>query len=289
VRSMTGFGAGDAALGEARVSLELRSVNHRYLEVRVRLPRELSEHSVFLEQRVRAHVARGRVDVAGHLEGASAAGAIEFDEARARSALASMQRMADALGYAERVPLSVLGAVPELFAGPNRFAPGAAREALDAALSSAVERFEASRAAEGRPLRAAMEALLAAASDTVAGVAAQAAGMTARLRERARGRVLQALGAAAVDEARLAQELVLWSERSDVSEELTRLLAHADAMRAILAEDGAIGRRMDFLLQEMAREANTLGAKATDAAVTAGVVALKADLERMREQAQNIE
>jgi uncharacterized protein (TIGR00255 family) len=113
--------------------------------------------------------------------------------------------------------------------------------------------------------------------------------MTARLRARGRARVLGALGELIVDESRLSQELVLWSERSDVSEELTRLRAHAHAMRALLSEEGAIGRRMDFLLQEMAREANTLGAKATDAAATIGVVALKADLERMREQAQNIE
>ncbi|MDB4930785.1 MAG: hypothetical protein JWM10_3269, partial [Myxococcaceae bacterium] len=126
-------------------------------------------------------------------------------------------------------------------------------------------------------------------SSAVEAVAAQCEGMTARLRARARARVLGALGELSLDEGRLAQELVLWSERSDVSEELTRLRAHADAMGALLAEEGAVGRRMDFLLQEMAREANTLGAKATDAAVTSGVVSLKADLERMREQAQNVE
>lgn len=288
MRSMTGFGAGDARLGGATVSLELRSVNHRYLEVRVRLPRELTEHSVFVEQRVRAHLGRGRVDVSGHVEG-TLAGEYAFDEDRARAVLASMQRMADSLGYTERVPLSVLGAMPELFTSAGGFAPGEAREALDAALRDAVARFEESRAAEGAHLRVAMESLLAAVEDAVEGVSEHAEGMTARLRARGRARVLGALGELVVDESRLAQELVLWSERSDVSEELTRLRAHAHAMRALLSEEGAIGRRMDFLLQEMAREANTLGAKATDAAATIGVVALKADLERMREQAQNIE
>lgn len=288
MRSMTGFGAGDAPLGGATLSLELRSVNHRYLEVRVRLPRELAEHSVFVEQRVRACLGRGRVDVSGHIDGA-VAGALAFDEQRARSVLSSMQRMADSLGYAERVPLSVLGAMPELFTSAGAFAPSEAREALEGALRVAVSRFEESRAAEGAHLRVAMEALLTGVEAAVEGVSALAEGMTARLRARARARVLGALGEQAIDEARLAQELVLWSERSDVSEELTRLRAHACAMRALLAEEVAIGRRMDFLLQEMAREANTLGAKATDAAATAGVVALKADLERMREQAQNVE
>jgi uncharacterized protein (TIGR00255 family) len=285
---MTGFGAGEAHLQGVRVSLELRSVNHRYLDVRVRLPRELTEHSVFLEQRVRAHLARGRVDLSGHLEGAAAAGHA-FDEARARAVLGAMQRMADAMGYAERVPLTVLGAMPELYGGASGFTPVEARGALDAALTAAVATFEASRAAEGRHLRAALEALLAGVSAAVEAVAAQSEGMTARLRARARARVLGALGELTLDEGRLAQELVLWSERSDVSEEITRLRAHADAMGVLLAEEGAVGRRMDFLLQEMAREANTLGAKATDAAVTTGVVALKADLERMREQAQNVE
>lgn len=285
---MTGFGAGDARLGGATVSLELRSVNHRYLEVRVRLPRELTEHSVFVEQRVRAQLGRGRVDVSGHLEG-TLSGAEAFDEPRARAVLASLQRMADSLGYTERVPLSVLGAMPELFTSAGGFAPGEAREALEAALRGAVARFEESRAAEGAHLRVAMESLLAAVEDALEAVSGHAEGMTARLRARARARVMGALGELVVDESRLAQELVLWSERSDVSEELTRLRAHAHAIRALLAEEGAVGRRMDFLLQEMAREANTLGAKATDAAATTGVVALKADLERMREQAQNIE
>lgn len=288
MRSMTGFGAGGATLGEAKVSLELRSVNHRYLEVRVRLPRELAEHGVFVEQRVRSHLARGRVDVSGHVEGALAAGHT-FDEERARAVLGSLQRMADSLGYTERVPLAVLGSMPELFSGGSGLAPGEAREALDAALASAVGRFEESRATEGRHLGVALGALISAVADAVEAVAVQAEGMTARLRARARARVLDALGGLTVDEARLAQELVLWSERSDVSEELTRLRAHTEAMRGLLAEEAAIGRRMDFLLQEMAREANTLGAKATDATVTTGVVALKADLERMREQAQNIE
>ncbi|MDB4930102.1 MAG: hypothetical protein JWM10_2586, partial [Myxococcaceae bacterium] len=137
MRSMTGFGAGEAALGGLRVSLELRAVNHRYLDVRVRLPRELTEHSVFLEQRVRAHLARGRVDLSGHLEGA-AGGGHSFDEARARAVLGAMQRMADALGYTERVPLTVLGAMPELYAGATGFSPTDARAALDAALTAAV-------------------------------------------------------------------------------------------------------------------------------------------------------
>ncbi len=288
MRSMTGFGAGGAPLGGAKVSLELRAVNHRYLEVRVRLPRELVEHSVFVEQRVRAHLSRGRVDVSGHLEGALGGGA-GFDEARARATLDAMQRMADALGYAERVPLSVLGAVPDLFGGASAFAPGEAREALEASLTAAVARFEESRVGEGAHLLRAMEGLLDSVARGVEAAAAGAEGMTARLRDRARQRVLAALAGVSVDESRLVQEVVLWSERSDVTEELTRLRAHVEAMRLLLAEGGAIGRRMDFLLQEMAREANTLGAKATDAAVTTGVVALKADLERMREQAQNVE
>lgn len=288
MRSMTGFGAGDAPLGGAKVSLELRSVNHRYLEVRVRLPRELAEHGVFVEQRVRAQLSRGRVDVSGHLEGVLAGGHV-FDEARARAVLGSLQRMAESLGYTERVPLTVLGAMPELFSGGGAFSPTDAREALDVALTAAVARFEESRTGEGGHLRADLVGLLAAVVRSVEATSELAEGMTARLRARARARVLGALGEVAVDEARLAQELVLWTERADVSEELTRLRAHAAAMGALLAEAGAVGRKMDFLLQEMAREANTLGAKATDAAVTTGVVALKADLERMREQAQNVE
>ena len=286
MRSMTGFGSGEAMLGASRLCVEVRSVNHRYLDVRARLPRELSEHAVFVEQCVRARLSRGRVDVGVRLDGAHP---LTLDADRAREALRALQQMADELGYQDRVPLSVLGTIPELFVGAPVPAPEAAREALQIALGHAFVALDHCRAVEGASLREAMEALRRALEEALEVAAASSEGMSARLRARIAARLRASLGDLPVDGSRLAQEVVLWSERSDVTEELTRLRAHVLALRAMLGDGGAIGRRLDFLLQEIAREANTLGAKATEAPVTAAVVALKTEIERMREQAQNVE
>ena len=286
MRSMTGFGCGGAPLGEARVHVEVRTVNHRHLDVRVRLPRELGEHAVFVEQRVRARLARGRVDVGVRLDGT---GAAALDESRARTTLHALQQMADALGYAERVPLSLLAAVPDLFVTSAGAVAEDAREALEAAVAEAFEALDRSRSTEGAALREAFDELCASLEAGIAEAAARSDGMTERLRARIAGRLRNALPGAVLDEVRLAQEVVLASERADVTEEVTRLRAHAAALRSILRSDGTVGRQLDFLLQEIAREANTLGAKAVEPAVTEAVVALKTGIERLREQAQNVE
>jgi uncharacterized protein (TIGR00255 family) len=287
---MTGFGAGDARLGEGRVVVETRSVNQRFLEVRARVPRELGDQAVFVEQLLRRGLSRGRVDVTVHCEGV-AAGGVSLDHDRAREALAALRAVAREEGLGDDVPLSLLSTVPDLFAPVTHVDPGAARAALAEAVARCLDALGRMREAEGAELAADLLRRVSAVRGACARVAALSEVSAARRRERVRERVRRLVeeSGARVDGARVEQELALLAEHSDVSEELTRLAAHADHFASLLRAEEPAGRRMDFLLQEMAREANTLGAKAFDAEVTRVVVELKAELERMREQVQNVE
>lgn len=286
---MTGFGVGEAKLGAGRVCLEARSVNHRFLELRVRLPRELTDQSVFVEQLLRPRLSRGRVDITVHWEGGH--GGVALDRDRARAALRALRDLADELDLRGDVPLSLLSAVPDLFVPAADADRGDVREALTTAAARCVAGLDAMRLHEGAALAQDLTARL----EGVRGIHGRLVELTARCaprhRERVRarvGRLLEAVNTR-IDEARLEQELVLLAEHTDVTEELTRLGAHVAQFATLLAATDPVGRRLDFVLQEMSREANTLGAKAIDAEMTLQVVELKAELERLREQAQNVE
>ncbi|MEZ4393513.1 MAG: YicC/YloC family endoribonuclease [Polyangiales bacterium] len=286
---MTGFGVGEASLGAGRVCIEARSVNHRFLEVRVRLPRELSDQSVFVEQLLRKKLSRGRVDVTVHWEGGH--GGIALDRQRAHAAIRALRELSRELGSTEEVPLSLLASVPDLFVPAADVDRGALREALTAAAERCGDALTEMRAREGALLAAELTQrveTVRAHMQTLGEVTVDAG---QRHRERVRERVQRIVqdSHGRVDGGRIEQELALLAEHADVSEELTRLGLHAEQFAALLALTEPVGRRLDFVLQEMCRESNTLGSKAIDAEVTRWVVELKAELERMREQVQNVE
>lgn len=299
MRSMTGFGVGDARVPGGRVVAEIRSVNQRFLDVRARVPRELADLSLFAEQVARERLRRGRVDLVVHTEGTLASG-VTLDKERARTALRAFAELSaelaggpDALPIAKEIPLSLLATVPDLFAPPSGHAVEALRAAVKQAIERAVDAMEAMCKREGEALAADLNGRAAALRELVAEVAQLADTTRDAARRRMRERVVRLLSDAAleVDAARVETEVVLLADRSDVTEEVTRLGSHLDQLGSVLqAEHGEpVGRRLDFLLQEMLREANTLGAKAQDAALSHRVVAVKVELERLREQVQNIE
>lgn len=306
MRSMTGFGVGDASLPGGRVVAEIRSVNQRFLDVRARLPRELSDLSLFAEQVARERLRRGRVDLVVHTEGASASG-VSLDADRARAALRAFAALRDELArgaegepplpLSPEIPLSLLSAVPDLFTPPSGAAQEALRAAVRVAIERAVEAMEAMCRREGEALGADLRARAGTLRGLVAEVAALAETSRDAIRRRMRERAIRLLADAAleVDPGRVEAEVVLLADRSDVTEEVTRLHSHLDQLEGALDPEGArpshdpVGRRLDFLLQEMLREANTLGAKAQEAALSHKVVAIKVELERLREQVQNVE
>lgn len=290
IRSMTGHGVGEAALGDGRVLVEIRAVNHRYLDVRVRLPTELAEHAGRVEERVRHSLRRGRAEVLGRLVG-DVCGPPTLDESRARAAFAQLGALRDELRPDEPVPLSLLACVPDLFTSQGRIDHDQTRAAVLDATEAACGQVWTMRAREGEALAEDLRGHLASLTAQLAVVKAHGPAVVAGYRDKLRQRIERLLEDAevALDPGRLEHEVALFADRADVAEEVSRLTSHAEQMRELLeGKDATTGKRLDFLLQEMTREANTIGSKSADAELARAVVEMKASISRMREQAQNV-
>jgi uncharacterized protein (TIGR00255 family) len=291
MRSMTGFGVADAPLGSGRLTVEVRTVNHRYLDLRIRVPKELADLGMFVEQLARARVTRGRCEVSVRVDVAALTSS-RFDLDRAKMAFSAFERLRDEVAPGADVPLSLLAAVPDLFVGGvSEDTLDEARAAVSGALRGALDHLDATRDREGGGLFADLQERAGQLEGLVDQMAARVPTMLDTYRRKVRERVQALLSSAevTVDNSRVEQEVVLWADRTDITEELTRLRIHLDAMSELFAAEGTVGRRIDFLLQEVAREVNTVGSKAQDATITRAVVEAKAELERMREQVQNVE
>jgi uncharacterized protein (TIGR00255 family) len=291
MRSMTGFGTGEAPFGLGKLSVEVRGVNHRFLDVRVRVPREMAELSPYVEQLARERLTRGRFEIAVRVEGMQL-GAAVLDRDRARAVFQQLAELRDELAPGAEVPLALLSSIPDLFVPTVERESEALRAALRKAFDEAVRSLDEMRAREGAALGNDLVKRL----ETVRRIALEVSRRgpevldvhRKRLKERAeRLRLASELGS--VDPGRLEQEIALFAERVDIAEELTRLESHCVQFAQLVASTEAIGRRLDFLLQEMAREANTVGAKSPDAPIAHAIVEVKAEIERMREQVQNVE
>lgn len=287
MRSMTGFGVGSAALGMGRLVLEIRSVNHRFLDVRVRLPVEISEHAFFLEQTAREKLARGRYDLAARLEGTGVTLSLE----RARAAYRMLAELRDELAPGTELPVSAILSVPEVTASAgsldSEHVKSALREAFQAAHAALSEMRNAEGAALGRELKSRIENMRA----LSLGIRARSgeALIAQRLRLKSRLERLLEESKLVTDPGRLDMELAILADKSDITEELVRLDSHLAQLEAFVAAQEPVGRRIDFLLQEVAREANTIGSKSQDTSLAHLVVELKSEIERMREQVQNVE
>ena len=280
MRSMTAFARAEAVFGRGRVTVEIRSVNHRHLQPGLRLPRECAALEPRWRARLQATCRRGKIDVnAGFRAAPGAADAPRLDRAALRRLLALRRRLPAEPGG--------LLAHSALWRARAEEPDEALAARADAAFEQALGEFLRQRESEGRRLAAALEAQLREAAELAAAVRARRPQIRRRLQEGYRARLREL--AAGADEKRVAEELALQAMRADIDEELTRLDSHVAETRAALAADGAQGRKLDFLMQEFMREANTLGTKAPDAETTRDALALKVLTEQMREQIQNLE
>lgn len=291
MRSMTGCGRGSATSGAWEAIAEIRSVNHRFLDVACRLPRNLG----FLENTVRKAIAgtvrRGHVDVlisARRLEGAQQE--VRVNLPLAESYLAAAKALGERLGkksgklkVAQLMRMEGVLEVTEAAMDEEAVAT-----ALQAALTEALSQLDEMRLREGAALSSDLRQHLDAAEATQQLIAKRAPGVAEDYRTRLQER-LQKVNTEPTDPIRLAQEVALWADKCAIDEELSRLSSHISQMRACLVAEGEIGKRMDFLIQEMNREANTMGAKANDAEIAQLVVNLKSEIEKLREQVQNAE
>lgn len=292
VRSMTGFGSASVPTTAGRFAVEIRSVNHRFSEIVVRLPRDLAPLEEQVRAAVQGRVLRGRVEVSVVREDRGVrARTIRPDTEAAAAYAQALKDVAGALGMSGDITLAQVAAFPDVIKVEepkeevDRLWPQ-----LQPAVESAVDALTALRDAEGRRLAADLLARLGRIRDLTEVVAARSPAAVSDYTARLRARVGELLGDVPVDEQRLAAEIVIFAERSDVTEELTRLRSHAEQFALDLAAtDGALGRKLEFLLQEMGREANTIGAKANDMEISRTIIAIKGELESLREQVQNIE
>jgi uncharacterized protein (TIGR00255 family) len=291
LRSMTGFGRGEAPYGDGSVIVEVTTVNARYLDVSVR---GLREHGS-LELKVRAHVgerlARGAVHANVAARGATPMRKrVAADVELAREYVNEFERLRYALGLKGGFPVEALTSrecflVIEEEGGDEE----AFTESVLAALEQALERAVEMREGEGAKLAADLATRLGRLEQLVDDVGARAPAAADAYRKRLKARAQELAESATVDPARLEAEVALFAERSDISEEVTRCRAHTRAFAETLAGEGRVGRRLDFLTVEMNREANTIAAKAQDAQIASSVIEIKDLLEQMREQVQNIE
>jgi uncharacterized protein (TIGR00255 family) len=290
MQSMTGYGSGRAALGEGQVVLDIRTVNHRFLDVRVRLPSRIQSRTPTVERVLRARLQRGRVDVSARFEGQTLPQPT-LDVDRARSVYRELAALRDELHPTEPVPLALLSSVPELFVTSRKIDEAELDSALTEAAESACDAIIAMRDNEGAALAREVEARLVEVDGALAALKTALPSLLESRKTRLRDRIdaLLADTKVSLDPSRLAQEIALLADRSDVTEELVRLASHRAQMFDLTANcEGPVGKRIDFLLQEMTREANTIGSKVQDGAVTPHVIALKATIEQIREQAQNV-
>ena len=290
IRSMTGFGAGRAEQGGEAIDVEARSVNHKFCEVKVRLPRELAALELDVARVVKERLARGGVEVSLRRRPARGTLAPRVDLQLAEEYARAFGEIRERLGLEEAVGLrDILAAEGVVSLEERTVDVDQARAAVMAALEQALGALTAMRRREGEALTRDLEGRVALMEGVVARVEALAPQSIEHYRARLQERIQEVARGFTPDPARLAQEVALFADRLDVSEEITRLRSHLAQARGILSGGEPAGRKMEFLVQEMHREANTIGSKSQSAEIAALVVGLKAEIERMREQVQNVE
>ncbi|NUP90931.1 MAG: YicC family protein [Candidatus Sumerlaeia bacterium] len=291
-RSMTGFGRAARGTPHGRVTAEVRAVNARFNETRVRLPAEVLELDMRLRDRIRAALTRGKIDCTVRFERAIEDIAPSLRPEAFRAAFRALHEAAAGLPLAEGVTVeAVLRAMPREDFEAEVWSDEAFQGEIEQAVSEALEALTAAREAEGHRMAEALSGHLAQIEEAAAQVRQLAPQVAESYGVKLRQRLEELTLAQGVtpDQGRIEQELVHYAQRIDVTEELDRLDAHCLAFRELLAVNTPVGRRMDFLVQEILREVNTLGSKAKDAGILGQVIGLKVVVEQMREQVQNIE
>jgi uncharacterized protein (TIGR00255 family) len=288
---MTGYGRGEIEEKGVRVTAELRSLNNRFFEMVAKVPRFLSPLEDEIKKVVQARISRGRVLLTlGWEEPGGLTESVVLDEAVADRYHGLLKMLRERYNLAGEINLATFAALPDLLKKEvKEWEPSQAfllaKEAITIALDDLVEMKSKEGAAIGRDLEARINATLLILGE----VEERAPEKTDELRRRLKAKLAEALGPGEYNEALVAQEVVFFAERSDSTEECVRYRVHCTNFIEYLREGGAVGRKLNFLLQEMAREANTLGSKAGDAQISQNVVLIKEELEKIREQVQNVE
>jgi uncharacterized protein (TIGR00255 family) len=291
LKSMTGFGAGDLATAASRYVIEVRSLNHRFLEVVVRLPRELSPLEERIRTMVQGRILRGRVEIAIIRENyGKRARAVKVDADLAKTFINALNDLKRTLELSGTPDLAMLVGLPDLIKIEEQ------KEDLEECwplvaegVGQALDRLVAMRETEGARLSRDLADRLEHLQQRIDEVERRAPAVVKEYAARLTRRIGELVGAAPVDEGRVATEVAMFADRCSITEEVTRFRSHLVQIRQTLSADGAVGRTLEFIVQELGREANTMGSKANDLEIARAVIAMKGELESLREQIQNVE
>ncbi len=291
VKSMTGFGRCQQTLGGKEITVEIRSVNHRYFECSCRLPRSYAYTEERLKKLTQKHIARGKVDVSLSITSLDSGGAeVAIDHALAKGYLEALCGLSDALKIGGNITLADIARFQDIYVVRRPVEDAdAVWEMVRQVAEVAIEAFVGMRADEGANLRVDLLSRIENIKTLLARVEQRSPVTVENHRARLLAKMQEVLGQVGVDEGRILQEAAIFAEKVAVDEETVRLRSHMDQFHVILDSPEAIGRKLDFLVQEMNREVNTIGSKAQDIDIAHTVVDIKAEIEKIREQIQNIE
>ena len=286
---MTGFGAAEGDVTGRRARVEIRTVNHRWFNLALKLPMELAAFEPELRDALRTQFERGHVNVQVRWADESA-GTVSIDMGRAEAVVAGLRDLQQRFGLGGEITIDLVARQPDVF-GVRRGEEGSAVawQLLAPVVAAAAAECRAARQREGAMLAAELAERLEALEHAADGIAAGAPGRLIRERDRLAASVRLLLDGRGANEQRVAEEIAIAADRLDITEELLRLRAHIAVARDALAQDQAVGKQLGFLAQEMGREVNTIGSKANDAVISQEVVMMKAELEKIREQLENLE
>jgi uncharacterized protein (TIGR00255 family) len=289
---MTGYGRGSFADEKIAVSVELKTVNNRFLDVHLRLPSELSSAETALKRQIGARLSRGRVDVNISFERTSEV-IYEINRPLVAGYLSALRQMQQDFDLSGEPDLNVIARLPGVMQTAKENVDDSSTAALEKAISTALNELEAMREAEGEALKTELLSRLDEIERQTAIIEPNTASVTenyrARLTKKINDLMAKTDAQIELDQARLAQEVAYLAERSDISEELARLKSHLTQFRETCASDADTGKRLDFLTQELNREANTILSKSIDLVIKEAALAIKAEIEKLREQVQNVE
>ena len=291
IKSMTGFGRSEITEGDRKFTVELKGVNHRYLDVNIRMPKKLNFFESSIRNLLKQYAQRGKVDIFITYEDLSEGQvSLKYNPTLAQEYLSYFQQMKNDFELDYDIRVSTLSRCPEVLTMEEQETDeDELWKLISEAINGACEKFTQSRITEGEHLRDDLIAKLDEMISIVEFIAVRSPKVFEEYRNNIRAQVAELLGSTSIDESRIATEVVLFADKMCVDEELVRLRSHIEKMKADLTQGGDIGRKLDFLAQEMNREANTILSKANDLEVTNKGIDLKTEIEKVREQIQNIE
>ena len=289
ISSMTGFGAADGLVGDARASVEIRTVNHRFFSPNLKLPAAFTPWEGEIRELLRQKIVRGHVTLTARIERDSTAPVI--DETRLAHYLTALKALQKKHKLSGELDLSTLLRLPDVIAAPSDEIDPGDGEALVRIVAKAADNLTAMRRAEGTQLSGFLLERVEIVESRLARAEKRAPVRLKEQHERVKRAVRELVGGAGVDPQRIAQEIAILADKLDIAEELDRFRSHLSAFRDTTRSKSTdpVGKRLGFILQEMVREANTIGSKANDAPILDDVIAIKQELERIREQVENLE